>query len=69
MEVVGVNNKIVNYQCINGEMEHKASFKNKAESNAVATCSDTKRSIAGGLSFAITLVFSTYSINKRAEQS
>ena len=27
----GVNNKIVNYQCINGEMEHKDSFKRKQE--------------------------------------
>ena len=35
-------------------MEHKASFKNKAASNAVATHSDTKRNIPGGLSFAIT---------------
>jgi len=49
-------------------MEHKAPFKNKAGSNAVATHSDTKRDIPRGLSFAITFVCSTYSIEKRAEQ-
>jgi len=48
------NNKIVNYQYINGEMERKASFNKKTRSNAIATHSDTKRNIPGGLSFAIT---------------
>jgi len=50
-------------------MEHKAYFKNKAGSNAVTTHSDTKRNIPRGLSFAITLLDRTHSINKRAEQS
>ena len=50
-------------------MEHKALFKNKAGSNAVTTNSDTKRNIPRGLSFAITFLHSTHSINKRAEQS
>ena len=36
-----------------GEIEHKAYFKNKAESNAVTTHSVTKRNIPRGLSFAI----------------
>jgi len=44
-------------------MEHKDSFKNKASSNAVATHSDVKRNIPRGISFAITLSYSTYSIN------
>jgi hypothetical protein len=67
--MVEVNNKIVNYQCINGEMEHKASFKNITGSSAEATHSGTKRNIPGGLYFAITVLYSTYSINKRAEQN
>jgi hypothetical protein len=50
------------------EMEHKASIKNKARSNAVATVSDTKMNIPRGISFAITLLRSTHSINTRAEQ-
>jgi hypothetical protein len=51
-------------------MEHKASFKNKTASNAIATHSDKKRNIpGGGLSFAITFLYNTYSIKKRAEQS
>jgi len=54
---------------IYGEMEHKAYFKNKVGSNAVTTHSDTKRNIPRGLSFAITLLHCTHSINKRAEQS
>ena len=48
---------------------NKAYFKNKTESNAVTTHSDTKRNIPGGLSFATTLLHCTYSINKRVEQS
>jgi hypothetical protein len=44
-------------------MEHKDSFKNKASSNAVATHSDVRRNIPRGISFAITLSYSTYSIN------
>jgi hypothetical protein len=59
IEMVGVNNKIVNYQYRKGEMEYKASFRNKTASNAKATHSDTKRNIPGGLSFAITLLYST----------
>ena len=50
-------------------MEHKAYFKNKTGSNAVTTHSDTKRNIPGGLSFAITLLHHTHSINKQAEKS
>ena len=48
-------------------MEHKAFFKNKAGSNAVTTHSDTKKNIPRGLSFAITFLHSTHSINKPAE--
>jgi len=50
-------------------MQHRASFKNKARSNAVAHHSDTKRNIPRGISFAITHLHSTYSINTRAEQT
>ena len=50
-------------------MEHKAYFKNKAGSNAVTTHSDMKRNIPRGLSFAVTLLYRTHSINKRAEQA
>jgi hypothetical protein len=46
--MVRVNNKIVNYQWRNGEIEHKASFKSKTASNAKATHSDTKRYIPRG---------------------
>jgi hypothetical protein len=67
--MLGVNKNIVNSQWRNGEMEHKASFKNETGSNAVATYSGTKRNIRGGLSFAITLLYSTYSFNRRAKQS
>jgi len=35
-------------------MEHKASFKNKARRNVVATHSDKKSNILRGISFAIT---------------
>jgi len=50
-------------------MEHKALKRNKAGSNAITTHSDTKRNIPRGLSFAITLLHSTHSTNKRSEQS
>jgi hypothetical protein len=50
-------------------MEDKDSFKNKARSNAVATHSDVKRNIPRGITFAITVSYSTYSINTRAERS
>ena len=50
-------------------MEHKAYFENKTGSNAVTTHSDAKRNIPRALSFAITLLHCTYSINKRVEQS
>jgi len=43
-------------------------FKNKTGSNAVTTYSDMKRNIPTGLSFAITLLHRTHSINKQAEQ-
>jgi hypothetical protein len=54
---------------INGEMEHKDSCKNKTGSNSDETRSDTKRSIPEELPSAITHVYSTYSINKQAEQT
>jgi len=44
-------------------MEHNTSFKNKTGSNAVTTHSHTNRNIPWGLSFAITLLYSTYCIN------
>ena len=50
-----------------GEMEHRASFKNKAGSNAVTTHSDTKRNISRGLSpllFCIALTPLTNELNK-----
>jgi hypothetical protein len=46
-------------QIINGEIEKKALFKNKAESNAVATHSDKKRNILRESVF-----YSNYSIKK-----
>jgi len=45
-------------------MEHKAYFKNKTGSNAFTTHSYTKRNIPRGLSFAITLLYRTHSINE-----
>ena len=69
MVEVKKNNKIVNYHCINGEMEYKALFKKKTRNNAIATHSDTKSNIPGGLCFAISLLYSTYPINKRAEHN
>jgi hypothetical protein len=50
-------------------MEHKAFLKNKAGSIAVTSHLDTKKNIPRGLSFAITLLHSTHSMNKQAEQS
>jgi len=70
IELVGVNSKIVTFcKLYGGEMEHSASFKYKAGSNTVVTHSDTKRNIPRGLSFAVTLLYSSYSINKQAEQN
>jgi hypothetical protein len=46
-------------------MELKALKKNKAGSNAVTTDSDTKSNIPRGFYFAITLLHSTDSFNKR----
>jgi len=51
-----------------GEMEKKL-FLKKSRINAITTHLDTKRNIPRGLSFAITLLHSAHSINKRAEQS
>ena len=68
--LVGVNSKIVRFCEISMEKWNTRLFlKNKAGSNAVTTHSDTKRNIPRGLSFAITLLHSTDSINKRAEQT
>jgi hypothetical protein len=50
-------------------MEHNTSVKNKAGSNAVTTHSEMKTNIPRGLSSAITLLYTTYSINTLAEQS
>ena len=50
-------------------MEHKAYFKNKTGCNAVTTHLGRKSNIPGGLSFAINLLYCSYSINKRVEQS
>jgi hypothetical protein len=49
-------------------MEHKVTFKNKAESNAITTYSNTKRNILRGLSFAIALLHSAYRINLPMER-
>jgi len=70
IELVGVNSKIVRLCKLSMEnWNTRLHLKKEAVSNAVTTHSDTKRNIAGGLSFAITLLYNTYSINKRAEQS
>ena len=50
-------------------MEKWNTMENKTGSNAATTHSETKRNILGGLSFAITLLHCTYSINNRVEQS
>jgi hypothetical protein len=68
--LVGVSSKIVRFCKLSVEKWNtRLFFKNKAGSHAVTTHSDTKRNIPRGLSFAITLLHSTHSINKRAEQS
>jgi hypothetical protein len=70
IELAGVNSKIVRFCKLSMEKWNtRRFFLNKARSNAVTTYSDTKRNIPRGLSFAITLLHSTHSINKRAEQS
>ena len=70
IEFVGVNSKIVRFCKLSMEKwKKRLYFKNKAGSNVVTTHSDTKRNIPRGLSFVITLLHSTHSINKRAEQS
>jgi hypothetical protein len=50
-------------------MENKDFFKNKAVSNAVTTHSDMKRNITKGDTLAITLLYSTHTVNIQAEQS
>ena len=50
-------------------MQHHTSVKNKAGSNVVTTHLVTKMNIPGGLSSAITHLYSTYCINKLAVQS
>jgi len=68
--LVGVNSKIVRFCKLSMEKWNTRFFlENKAGNNAVTTHSDTKRNIPRGLSFAITLLHRTHSINKRAEQS
>ena len=68
-ELVGVNSKTVRFCKLSMEKWKTRLFLNKAGSNAVTTHSNTKRNIPRGLSLAITLLHSTHSINKRAEQS
>jgi hypothetical protein len=68
IEIVGVNSKIVRLCKLSMEKLNTRIFLNKARNNAVTTHSDTKRNIPRGLSFAFTLLHSTHSINKRAEQ-
>ena len=46
-------------------MEHNASLKTKTRRNAVATHLDRKRNIPGRLSFAISLLYSNYSIKNK----
>jgi hypothetical protein len=48
-------------------MEHNISFQNNIECHAVATYSYVKRNIPRGLSFASTVLYSTYSINTGAD--
>jgi hypothetical protein len=68
--LVGVNSKIVRFCKLSMEKWNtRLFFKNKAGRNTVTTDSDTKRNVPRGLSFAITLLHSTDSINKRVEQS
>jgi len=70
IELVGVNSKIVRFCKLSMEKWNtRLILKKKTGSNAVTTHSDTKRNIPRGLSFAITLLHCTYSINKRVEQS
>ena len=67
--LIGVNSKIVRFRKLPMETRNTRLFKNKAGSNTVTTHSDTKRNIPRGLSFTITLLHNTPSINKRGEQS
>jgi hypothetical protein len=69
IELVGVNSKIIRFCELTMEKWNTRIFLNETGSNAVTTHSDTKRNIPSGLSLAITLLHSTHSINKRAEQS
>jgi len=65
IELVGVNSKIVRFcKLLMENWNTRLHLKKRVVSNAVATHSDAERNIAGGLSFAITLLYSTYSINK-----
>ena len=67
--LVGVNSKIVRFcKLLMKKWNTRLFFLNKAGSNAVTTNSDTKGNIPRGLSFAITPLHRTHSINKRAEQ-
>ena len=69
IELVGVISKIVRFCKLSMEKWNTRLIFLKKGSNAVTTHSDMKRNIPGGLSFAITLLHCTYSINKRVEQS
>ena len=50
-------------------MEHRASAKNKAGSNAFTTHSDTKRNIPGRLSFAITFCVALIPLTKELNRA
>jgi len=67
--LVGVNSKIVTIRKLSMEKWNTRLFLNKPGRNAVTTHSNTKRNIPRGLSLEITLLHSTHSNNKRAEQS
>ena len=67
--LVGVNSKIISFLKLSMEKWNiRLILKNKAGSNAGTTHSDRKRNIPRGVSFAITFLHRTHSINKRAEQ-
>ena len=70
IELVGVNNKIVRFCKLSMEKWNtRLFFKNTAGSKAVTTHTDRKRNNSRRLSLAITFLYSTHPINKRAEQS
>ena len=67
--MVGVNREIVGICKLSVEKWNTRLHLKKAENNAVAIHPDTMSNIAGGLSFVITLLYSTLYINTRPEQA